>query len=103
MATVNIVFSKVGVRGGDDAYPAYLSAGSVSEDITSSASSQVTIASATALAAEGQCVRITASGGNVRVKAGTSPTATVTDLLILDGTTFDWGISIGDKIAVIDG
>ena len=99
MATVNIVFSKVGVRGIENSYPAYLAAGSVSEDITSTASSQATTASAT----EGQTARITVSGGNVRIKAGASPTAIVTGVLILDGTTFDWGVEIGDKIAVIDG
>ena len=99
MATVNIVFAKVGVRGIENSYPAYLSGGIVSEDITSSASSQAT----TATALEGQTARITASGGNIRVIAGASPTALTSSLLVLDGTSFDLGVETGDKIAVIDG
>jgi len=99
MATVNIVFAKIGFRGIDGTYASYLAAGIVSEDITSSATSQATTAAAT----EGQMARITVTGGNVRVLASAAPTALVTSTLVLAGTSFDLGVEAGDKIAVIDG
>jgi hypothetical protein len=69
-----------------------------SESITSSATSQQT----TATAKNGEVATITVSGGDIRAQFGANPTATANSWLIVDGTTRDFAIAPGDKVAVVD-
>lgn len=72
----------------------------VSEVKTSSASSQATTATATL---GRNYVRVSASGGNIYVAFGTSPTAvTGTGFLILDGTSEVFHLLDDYKVAIID-
>lgn len=96
MATVHVAFSE----GNQQYVPVAAKTPSGSEVITSSATSQAT----TITANNGEFVTITASGGNVWAKIGSSPTAASADeWLILDGQTRNFGpCAAGDTCAVID-
>jgi hypothetical protein len=94
MATVAITFATLIAPdvSVESAYPR------ASENITSSASSQAT----TATARNGEVIAITAAGGDIRAAFGADPTATSTGILILDGQTRFFQPEPGHKAAVID-
>lgn len=98
MAKLNVVFSGVGMNKNGivpvvdgDAHSAF--------DITTTGSSQ---ASGTAAAKDG-IAQLTITGGDVYVKFGKNPSVTSgTGFLMLDGSTRDFGVRAGYKVAVID-
>ena len=98
MATVNIVFAQVGGAGIDSRLGVYQGHGAESEDITSSATSQ----QSTGVAKDQTFIRITTTGGAIRILTGVNPTALTSSILVLDDTTMDLAVRKGDKIAVID-
>ncbi|MGO4316707.1 hypothetical protein [Agrobacterium sp. MCAB5] len=106
MATVGIALSAISNKassGLNAVMPVADANATASATVTSSASSQspsVTVPS------DGKQYywSITASGNNVWVTFGSSPTAVAgTTWLIVDGTTCDFAASAGQKCAVIDG
>lgn len=99
MATVHIVNARTFLNSINGPHPVPSSSPVVKQTITSSGSSQATSISAS----DGYWV-VTASGGNVWIKAGSSPTAEAgNDWLILDGQTRDFAVSGPlEKLAVID-
>ena len=95
MATVSIVIGNVN-KSVPQAVPVS------AEAITSTGSSQQSSNSVPAADLNAFWI-VTVIGGNVWVKAGSSPTAAAGDVwLISDGQTREWKASAGDKLAVID-
>ena len=97
MATIAIAFAKA-MEGGT---PVMSPIPTAKQSLTSSGTSQ----QSTAIAGNGQICQITASGGKVWARFVPNPTASAgNDYLILDGQTREFGImSVGDKVAIIDG
>lgn len=97
MATAQVMFGRTPVTG----IPVASAGFSSNQVFTTSGTSQAT----TLAAKQGDSVvTVTVTGGNVYIKTGTAPTAVAdaTSILILDGTTRDFGINLGDKLAVIN-
>jgi hypothetical protein len=98
MATVNTMYFKPSTIEGAAAVIDPVDA--VTQTITSSASTQSTTGTATV---GRNFVRVAASGGNVYLAFGTSPTAvTATGFLLLDGTSEVFHLADGWKVALID-
>lgn len=99
MASLTInEFDGIGYEKGST-IPAYAGEQTDQTAITTSGTSQQSAAFNTATKA----VRVAVSGGNVRIKFGTNPTATAASMLLADGDSFDY-VSSGApvKVAVID-
>lgn len=96
MATAYIRFGRV-MGGGA---PVYSPTPNATATITTSGTSQATTVSAQ----EGDFIRVTASGGAIRIAIGAAPVALAgSGDWLLDGDTMDLGpLKYGDKIAVID-
>jgi hypothetical protein len=97
MATINIVFAKIGGKGNNE--PVYKGNALGSENVTSSGTSAQT----TGDAAEDCYVRIFAIDGAIYAKTGPNPTAAAGDeWYIASGDLLDLAVNAGDKVAVID-
>ena len=98
MATVNVNFFRPAVIQETTAVIGV--SDNVNEVFTSSGTSQATTATATA---DRNYVRVVASGGNVFLAFGTSPTAvTATGHLLIDGVPEVFFLENGFKVALID-
>lgn len=69
-----------------------------SENITTSGTSQASSASSVG----NELVRVSVTGGSIRVLVGANPTATTASILVLENTTEYFDTKNGDKVAVID-
>jgi ferric-dicitrate binding protein FerR (iron transport regulator) len=99
MATFTIhEFTDVGYKQGST-IPAFAGEQTDQTAITTSGTSQ----QSAAFAATTGAVRVTVTGGDVRIKFGEDPTATAASLLLADGESFDYfSGGAGGKVAVID-
>jgi len=99
MATFTInEFSGVGYAQGST-IPAYAGEQTDQTAITTSGASQ----QSAVFAATTKAVRITSTGGAVRVKFGVNPTATAASMYLADGESFDYVSSgAGWRVAVIN-
>ena len=96
-STVQIMFGRIPVTD----IPVLAAGFSSNEIITSGASTTTT----TIVAKQGDSVvQITNTGAAVYVNIAPTPVAVADDtsILILDSTTRDFAVNVGDKVAVID-
>jgi hypothetical protein len=91
-------FNDIGYKQGS-VVPAHAGTQTDQTAITTSGSSQ----QSAAFASTTSLVRVSASGGAVRVQFGANPTATANSLYLKDGDSFDYAsLGIASKVAVID-
>lgn len=91
-------FTDIGYMQGST-IPAFAGEQTDQTAITTSGTSQQSAAFGSTTGA----VRVTVSGGDVRIKFGVNPTSTAASLLLADGNSFDYfSGGAGNKVAVID-
>lgn len=94
MATVSVTFGRPAIIEGH-ATAIMSTTGARTETVASGAAS-------TNSAIKGDVVRVAVTGGNVYMKVGTAPTATTSDILLLDGTVEYFQLQAGQKVAVLN-